>query len=67
VNVKSTLDVFELRLEEFRKHLEIIIDWPILGEPEYVEIGETTIENGLFKVHTKDIIVNNKHFVVQLM
>jgi hypothetical protein len=47
--------------------MEIAIDFPILGDPDRnLEIGEISIEHGIFEVQTKSIELNNKHFIVEL-
>jgi len=47
----------------FRKNLTISVDWPE-ANPE-VEIGENSLENGIFQLCIKEMELNNKNFIVE--
>lgn len=67
VKVTADLDPMELSFKAFKEKMNIQVDWPTLGDPdESLQIGETSIDNGIFTMHSKDITINNKHFIVQL-
>ena len=40
--------------------MEILVNWPLNGEPIYTECGQTNIVNGFFKIHEKVVEINNK-------